>query len=153
VAVGLGLVSGLRTFQGLAWTARALSRQGVSRRAPVLERFLARDGVAAVLGLLAAGELAVDKVPGIPDRVDLRPLLGRATAGALAGAVVAGRGRDAPGAAAGAAAGAVGALAGAYAGWFLRRQVTRSTIMPDGAIALLEDALAAGMARRLTGID
>jgi uncharacterized membrane protein len=113
----------------------------------MLERWLSRRDVARVLGVLAAGELAGDKIPGIPDRVALPPLLGRAAAGAAVGAVAAGRGRELAGAAVGAGA----AVAGAFAGWYLRREAGRVTFLPDTGVAMMEDALAVGLARRLVG--
>jgi uncharacterized membrane protein len=146
-AAGLGMVSGLRTMQGLAWAARALSQGKIPRHATGLERWLANDLVARALATAAAGELAVDKVPGIPDRIHPTALTGRILAGAVVGAVAAGRGRQLTGA----AVGAGGAVAGAYAGWFLRREASRVTFLPDLAVAMAEDALAAAVARRLVG--
>jgi uncharacterized membrane protein len=144
-AAGLGLISGLRTFQGLAWVAREVSRNGTSPDAPAAERWLSSPLVAAGLGMVASGEVLIDKVPGIPDRVRPGSLFGRAVAGAAIGAVAAGRERQLLGA----AVGAGGAVAGAYAGWFLRREAGRVTFLPDIAVAVIEDALAVTLARRL----
>jgi len=146
-AAGLGAVSGLRTLQGLAWVSRDLSSRRLPRRASQLERWLAAPGVARVLAGLAAGELASDKLPGIPDRTSAPPLLGRAMAGAVVGAIAAGRDRQPVGAAVGAGA----AVAATFAGWFLRRELGRLTPVPDAVVALAEDALAVGLARRLVG--
>jgi uncharacterized membrane protein len=146
VAAGLGAVSGLRTMQALAWVSRDLSSRRVRRGASGLERALARRDVALVLRGLASGELAVDKLPGIPARIEVPPLLGRALAGGVVGSVAAGPHREALGGAVGAGA----AVVGAFTGWFLRREFGRVTHMPDLAVALLEDALAVAAARALT---
>jgi uncharacterized membrane protein len=147
-AAGLGVVSGLRTLQGLAWLSRYLShRRRLPRHATVVERWLAHKAVARALATGAGFEIAGDKHPRAPDRIHPSGLLPRALAGAVVGMVAAGRGREA----AGAAMGAGGAVAGAFAGWFLRREFGRVSFLPDAAIALAEDALAVALARRLVG--
>jgi uncharacterized membrane protein len=144
-AAGLGAVSGLRSMQGLAWVSRALAGRRPARGAGPVERLLSRDLVAGTVALAAAGELAVDKHPSAPDRIQASSLLVRAAAGAVVGRVAAGRSRPWLGA----WVGATCALAGAYAGWFLRREAGRVTPLPDLAIALAEDAMAVGLARRM----
>lgn len=145
VAAGLGAVAGLRGFQSLAWVARDLSRRRRPRRASRLERVFADDRVAAGLAIMAAAELAGDKLPGVPDRVAPFPLAGRALAGAVAGALAVGRDR----AAAGAALGAASAVATAWVAWLARRELARATLLPDFAIAAAEDAIAVAAAREL----
>jgi uncharacterized membrane protein len=144
-AAGLGAVSGLRTMQGLAWVTHDLASRRVRRRASALERWLARGDVATVIAGMASAELAADKLPFIPDRITLRPLMGRAMAGAVVGAIAAGRDRQVAGAALGASA----AVAAAFTAWFLRREIGRATMLPDLAVALAEDALAVAAARSL----
>jgi uncharacterized membrane protein len=146
-AAGLGLVTGLRTLQGLAWVSRHLSHRRLSGDAMTVERWLAGDRVAAGLAVVASLELAGDKHPRAPDRIRPSALFGRVVAGSLVGAIAAGRDR----AAAGAALGAAGAVAGAFTGWYLRREAGRVTFLPDVGIALAEDALAVALARRLVG--
>ena len=147
-AAGLGVVSGLRSMQGLAWVSRTLAGQRLARGAGPLERALSHDLVARALTLAAAGELAVDKYPFAPDRIHPSSLLARAAAGAAVGSVAAGRNRQLLGAFTGAGC----AIAGAYAGWFLRREAGRVTALPDKTLALAEDALAVSLARRLSGL-
>lgn len=146
-AAGLGLVSGLRTFHALAWVSHELSHGGSSRHASALERWLSSGIVAAGLATAATGEFAMDKIPGVGDRIRPSALLGRALAGAAVGAVAAGRERQLMGAAVGAGS----AVVGAYAGWFLRGEAGRVTFLPDTAIAVAEDALAAALSSRLVG--
>ncbi|NIP78133.1 MAG: DUF4126 domain-containing protein [Gemmatimonadetes bacterium] len=143
-AAGLGAVTGLRSMAGLAMTARELSGRRVPRRAGRLHRWLARDAVAATLGVMAVGELIVDKLPGVPDRVGPGPLGGRTTLGALLGALAVDGNRLA-----GAAVGAAAAVTAAYGGWFLRREFGRATMLPDPFVAVAEDALALAGAREM----
>lgn len=145
-AAGLGVVSGLRSMQGLAWVSRALAGRRLPHGAGPVERLLSHDLVARALSVAAAGELSADKHPSTPDRIGPPSLLARAAAGAAVGSVAAGRNRQLLGALTGAGC----ALAGAYAGWFLRREAGRVTHVPDIAVALAEDALAVSLARRLS---
>jgi uncharacterized membrane protein len=146
-AAGLGAVSGLRTAQALAWLSRELSHGRPTRDGSSLERWLSTDIVTFAIATAAAGELVVDKLPNTPDRIRPHALLGRAVAGAMVGAIAAGRDRQMIGAAIGAGS----AVASAYAGWLLRREASRVTFLPDIAVAIAEDALAAALARRLVG--
>ncbi|MEX2531920.1 MAG: hypothetical protein WD960_14220 [Gemmatimonadota bacterium] len=144
-AAGLGVATGLRSIQGLAWISRTLAGRRPARGAGHLERILSHDLVAGTLALAAVGELAVDKHPSIPARIQPSALLARAAAGAAVGSVSVGRHRQLLGAVTGAGC----AVAGAYAGWFLRRAAGRVTLLPDIAVALAEDALAISLASRL----
>lgn len=149
-AVGLGAVTGLRTFTGAALLARELSRR-TSRRVwwardtSRLEELLAEPAIARAIQVMAAGELIADKLPGMPDRITPGPLAGRALIGAILGALVVGEDRRAIGALAGGSA----AVAATFAGWWLRREAARATYLPDAALALAEDALAVVVAREL----
>src|SRR4051812_16793135 len=74
----MAAATGARTMTGVAAAAKT--------RSPELVK------VAAALALL---ELIGDKLPGIPNRTDLGPVVGRVAAGALIGATVArAAGRD-----------------------------------------------------------
>jgi uncharacterized membrane protein len=88
--------------------------------------------------------MVADKLPGIPARIQLLPLLGRAASGAVAGAALS----DADGEewATGAALGAAAAVASAFGTYTLRRALTRELGLPDLLVAIVEDmaALAAG---------
>lgn len=145
-AAGLGAVTGMRSLMGLAMVSRELSdRRRLPRHAGRLEEWLAEDLVAVALSGLALGELVVDKVPGVPDRVNPGSLLGRGVVGGLLGAIAAGADDRALGTAVGVAA----ALGASFAAWFVRREVSRVTLLPDAALALAEDAVAVAAAREL----
>ncbi|MEA2664224.1 MAG: hypothetical protein QOI11_1168 [Candidatus Eremiobacteraeota bacterium] len=126
-ALGIGLVSGLRSLTGPAATR---IRQGGT---PAL-----------VLPLLALGELVADKLPGIPPRTAPPALAARALAGGFAGASLVGDEGDRR---IGFALGAAGAIAAAYLALRLRRAAHEATGLPDPLIALVEDvaAVSAGL--------
>ena len=118
----LGGVSGMRTFMAPA----VLALRGRLVRNPARYALLAA----------AAGELAADKYPAIPDRIDPPGLAGRLTSAAVSGRTVAG----APGAAL--AAGI--ALAAAAASWRVRGELAEQ--VPDPLLGAAEDALAISLA-------
>jgi uncharacterized membrane protein len=110
----LSAASGARTFAGVA---------AISGRSPAR--------------LAAAGELIYDKVPSVPSRLDGSSLAGRVAAGALVGAVVAGRtGRNRRELA---VLGGLIAFASAAATHRLRHALSER--LPAVAAALIEDAL------------
>lgn len=80
-----------------------------SMLAPALVAEATGGWLAMPLRLLAAGELAADKLPFIPARTEPLPLAGRIISGAVVGAAVTRDDRVA-----GAVVGAVGALAASY---------------------------------------
>ncbi|HEU4994135.1 MAG TPA: hypothetical protein VFT29_04920 [Gemmatimonadaceae bacterium] len=103
------------------------------------------SGVAAIAPRtrgFALGELVYDKVPSVPDRTSPASLLGRIMAGALVGAMVAGRTRRKRGESA--VVGGFVAFASAHATYRLRRAL--SARLPAVAAALLEDAIVVGAA-------
>jgi uncharacterized membrane protein len=88
----------------------------------------------AVILLAAAGEVLGDKLPQAPARTAPAPLGGRIAAGALCGALLAGR--------AGAASGAAAAFAGSFACMHARKLIVDATGLPDPVVAVGEDVLA-----------
>lgn len=86
---------------------------------------------------MAAMEFVGDTLPGIPDRIDALPLLGRVASGAIIGATVGGMtGRNRT---LGAAIGGLMALIAAEATFRLRAELSRH--MPAGLAAVVEDTL------------
>jgi uncharacterized membrane protein len=90
-----------------------------------------------VLTYMAAGELYVDKLPGVGDRIAPSGLIGRSISGAITGAAVSKKRRRNPWA--GALLGAATAFAATYVTWYARKQLVKYTKLPDPLIALLED--------------
>lgn len=114
---------------------------GLRSTAPAAALALRRDldGAARIGALVAAaGELATDKTPVVPDRTGAPALAGRIAAGAWAGHRIAG--------ASGLVPGALGAVAGTFAGFRARNVATTEAGLPDPAVAVVEDAVALGLA-------
>jgi uncharacterized membrane protein len=126
-ALGIGLVSGLRSMTG-----------------PAATRVRAGGTPALVVPLLALGELIVDKLPGVPPRTAPPALAVRALAGGFAGADLA---RDDGDERIGFVLGAAGAIAASYLALRLRRAAGAATGLPDPLIAVVEDiaAISAGL--------
>jgi uncharacterized membrane protein len=105
------------------------------------------SGIAAVSGrtptrLAATGELIYDKMPSVESRVAPRSLVVRVAAGAVVGAVVAGRtGQSRVGSA---IVGGLIAFASAYLTYRMRRALSER--MPATAAAFVEDGVVLGTA-------
>ena len=125
LALGLGVVSGLRTFTAVAAIG------------------LARGGVWGYI--LAAGaivEYIVDVLPNTPSRTQLRGLIGRIVAGGVAGWWFAELHGGTPPLAAG--LGVAGALIGTYGGHTARIAAMR--VIGAYPAAIVEDLVAIGLA-------
>jgi uncharacterized membrane protein len=126
LALGIGLVAGLRTFTPLAAV------------------FLVRGGVVGiVLGVAALGEYVYDLNPNCPSRTSFPSNLARLLSGGIAGwYLIAARGGSPL---LGALAGIVGALIGTYGGAAVRRRlIVRLGAVPAGIVeSLVAIALAA----------
>ena len=118
----------MRTFSGLGALA--------------LQRRLGGPLVRIAIIAAAAGELVIDKLPGVPPRIEPPQLAGRMAGGALAGHRVGGP--------PGAAAGAVVALGSAFATYHARRLLAERLPVPDAVVGAAEDALALGCAALAT---
>lgn len=122
----LGAANGLRTATPLA-TLAARGRLPVPPR--VRRALIAGAGV----------ELVLDKVPGMPPRTFAPSYAGRVVIGAACGRVAVGSLRGAL------VAGAASAVT-TTAGYQYRRALHKHTGVPDLAAAVLEDAVAIGLA-------
>ena len=140
-SLALGIVSGMRSMLAPALVARKAVEDPEG-----MPDILTRPQTRAALGLMAVGELVVDKLPFTPSRTVLPSVLFRALSGALVGAAFASSRRASP--AAGAAAGALGAVAATYAAYHVRQIVDREFNLADPLVAVAEDALATGIGMR-----
>ncbi len=142
----LGLVAGSRTMTPLA----AVSMAAQGGRLPLQGTplgILATPQAATTLAMLAAGEFASDKLPGMGSRTTPFQFTGRLTSGAVCGAAV-GLPRNAPaGMAAGVAGAALGTLVTALA-----RSGLAKRLGADLPAALLEDAAVVGSAALLSQV-
>lgn len=146
----LGAVAGMRSMAAPALVSAYLRQQNVhaTRSGPL--QWLATKEAGAALTLLAAAELAGDKLPGIPDRIAPLPLAGRAASGALSGAALGEAEDEQP--ASGAVLGAAAAVVSAFIMYHLRRAASEKLGVPDPLLALLEDGLAVRGGSRALGI-
>ena len=142
----LGAISGMRSIMGTALISSHIAGRHDSalRGTPLAP--LANENVARALSVLSAGEVAADKLPGIPPRIATGPLIGRALFGALAGAAVCAEDRQPL--AAGALVGAVSAVAVTFGMYHLRRWLTQEAGLPDTVVALAEDTIAYSIGRQ-----
>jgi uncharacterized membrane protein len=149
--LAVGAVAGMRSATAPALVSAYLRQRNARLPKGSPLQWLAMKEAGAVLALLAAGELAADKLPDIPSRIALLPLLGRAASGALCGAALGEAGGEQ--AERGAALGAAAAVVSAYVMYHLRRFAREELGAPDPLLALLEDGLAVGGGSRVLGIE
>lgn len=133
----IGLVAGQRSLTPPAVLAAGARRDTLPEGAP-LAGFLAGPGVAAGAVLLAAAEMAGDKMKSAPDRIAPAGLIARTITSAYAGAALAPKGRRV----AGGMLAVATALASSWVGWRLRcAAMSRYGQTATGAV---EDAVVLG---------
>ncbi|MDX1687147.1 MAG: DUF4126 family protein [Candidatus Promineifilaceae bacterium] len=148
--LGLGALAGMRTMSAPAVLVTYLRRRGAERLDGSPLQLLASPAAAWVTRLLAAGELAADKVPGNPARTEPAPLLARAFSGGLAGYALSAAHGASKGK--GVALGAAAAVASAFAAYHARRVLVESSGLPDPVVAVAEDALVIAGGRRMADV-
>jgi uncharacterized membrane protein len=133
-SVLLGAASGSRSQLGVATV--------VARSDPSLPEIFRRPWTKRLLIAAAAGELVADKLPNTPSRLEPAGIAGRLVLGATAAGLFA-RTRRAPWLPAAAIGGAT-AIVSAKIGHDVRVRLAQHA--PDPAVAVVEDALAFGLA-------
>jgi uncharacterized membrane protein len=104
-------------------------------------KFLGHRNSAKTMAIMAAGEMIADKLPFIPKRTAVFPLVTRAVSGALSGtAFTKARKRSVF---AGALIGSLAAVGASYGGYKLRKAIGDKLHLPDAIVAVAEDALVA----------
>ncbi|MDP9049092.1 MAG: hypothetical protein M3N14_13235, partial [Bacteroidota bacterium] len=98
--------------------------------------------------ILAGGELVIDKLPFMPNRIEPASLTARCLSGALAGASIY-KSVD-RNVAVGALVGTSAAVISSFASFYLRKVIRNKANVPDAAIAVVEDSLVLTMGWRLT---
>ena len=140
LAVGIGVVAGLRAFTApavLAWAAkRGWIRLGNSPFATIISAKASKR-----ITDLALSELVADKLPFTPSRLKAGPLATRIVSGAVCGAAIYGVVKRPL--IEGAVLGGVGAIAGAFAGYHIRKRLSRD--MPDAVACRGARAVCAGL--------
>jgi uncharacterized membrane protein len=142
LALGIGVVAGLRTFTAPAAVAWAAYIGWINLHGSPLA-FMGSVWAVAIFTILAMVEFVIDQLPTTPPRTASAGLSARIVTGALCGASLAVAG----GASAwlGALAGAIGGVAGAFGGKEARVGLVRALRVPDFAIAIPEDLIAIGL--------
>jgi uncharacterized membrane protein len=138
----LAAATGARSMTGLAATARAVAVREPDAAQLQPARLVSSRSVAGATAALAMMELLADKLPGIPNRTDALPLLGRGVAGAIIGASIAAATRRDQ--IAGAAVGAVVALLSAHLSFRARRALAHH--LAPTAAAVVEDVVVCSLA-------
>ncbi|HWF48226.1 MAG TPA: DUF4126 family protein [Bryobacteraceae bacterium] len=137
-AAALGVIAGMRSMAAPA----VLGRLGRTR---CLNQGCAanfeKPVVAHTLLALAIGEFIADKLPFMPKRTQIGSLIARMASGAVCGAVFCSALKRS--AVVGAITGASAALGATYAFYELRHAASGQLGLPDPAVALAEDAVAA----------
>jgi uncharacterized membrane protein len=142
-ALGLGAVTGMRSMVALAFLSDRAEETKSRQDNPALN-FLKTPHTAALLKIMAAGEVLMDKLPTTPDRTDVAPLIGRLVLGGLVGAAVS---KD--NWIQGGAVGAIGALATTYAAHYVRKSLHDEQQIPDVVLGVVEDTIAATAANSI----
>jgi uncharacterized membrane protein len=138
-AIGLGAVAGIRSLAAPVLLSQEFSKIDPERLKNSPLRYLQAGPIATGLKLLAATELAGDKLPKAPNRTELPSLIVRTASGALVGAALFTASRDR--ALTGALIGGLAALAGTYGSFYLRRALNRTGKVPNLISGLMEDAV------------
>jgi uncharacterized membrane protein len=140
-ALGLGAIAGMRSMAAPAILSHYLSHDPAGSLYDTKLRYLQRPLVATGLKLLAGLEVLGDKLPTTPDRTSPPQVTARLLSGAVVGATVAGANKESK--AVGALLGMAGALAATYGFYYLRKKLGQKSGLPNLALGLMEDALAA----------
>jgi uncharacterized membrane protein len=141
LAFKIGVIAGLRSLTAPAAVCFAAQIGWIDLRQSPLA-FMGSNIACWIFGLLAVGELIMDKLPFTPSRLTPGPLGGRILLGGLSGATLVSA--VSPSVIVGALAGALGGLIGAFAGYQARVNGVKLTGLPDFVVALIEDAIAVG---------
>lgn len=142
LALLLGVVAGLRSLTPLAAVSWA-ARLGLLHLEYTWLAFLGYSWTPYILTVLAIGEIINDKLPKTPSRKAPVPFAARIVTGALSGAAV---GTAAEALTGGLIAGIVGAVLGTLGGYEFRARLVKAIGGKDLRIALVEDAIAVGLA-------
>jgi uncharacterized membrane protein len=138
----IGAVAGLRALTPLAAVSWA-ARLGWLHLDNTWLAFLGFAATPYIFSVLAIGELINDKLPQTPSRKAPPGFIARIVTGTLCGAALGAASQSPFGAP---VAGALGALAGTLGGYEFRSRLVKATGGKDLPIALLEDAIAIGVA-------
>jgi uncharacterized membrane protein len=142
-AFSFGWLAGMRGMAGPAFLSRHTSQYKPVSLQHSTFNFMADAKSSNILQGIAATELLIDKIPGIPDRVHPALLVFRSIAGGLAGTTIFAANRKSI--FLGALTGIFGAVVGSFAFLRLRRAASRKLKISEQAMGIPEDLLILGM--------
>jgi uncharacterized membrane protein len=143
-ALAIGAVTGMRSMLAPAMVSRALSERDDLSGAGEAAQLLTSDAAQTFLPVLAAGEIAGDKMPFAPDRTIVPSMMFRALSGGVSAAALAGMRREpvlVP-----VLLGAAAALVASKIGLSLRKPYQPNPLL-NATLGLVEDCLALGLGR------
>jgi uncharacterized membrane protein len=143
LAVGIGIVAGLRSFTAPAAVSWAAHLGWLSLHGSPLA-FMGSSAAVVVLSLLAALEYVTDLLPRTPRRTTPGPLIARIVTGGLSGASLCVAASQSL--LVGAVLGGVGGVVGAFAGYEARKRLVSGLQVKDVVIAISEDLVAIALA-------
>jgi uncharacterized membrane protein len=139
-AAVLGAVSGMRSMAAPAIVSR-LAHTGLLPLDGSQIKFLGHRNSAKTMAVMALGEMIADKLPFIPSRTSVFPLVARAASGALSGTAFAkSRKRSVV---LGGLIGSLAAVGATYGAYKLRKIAGEKLHLPDAIVAVAEDGLVA----------
>ena len=141
LAFKIGVIAGLRSLTAPAAVCFGAQMGWIDLRQSPLA-FMGSNIACWIFGLLAVGELIMDKLPFTPSRLAPTGLFTRIVMGGLSGAAFcAARDQSMVSCV---MLGVFGGLAGAFLGYHVRQYVVSRLRVPGLVAALLEDAIAIG---------
>lgn len=143
-ALAIGAVTGMRSMLAPTLVSRALSERNDLHGAGEAARLLTSDSAQTFLPVLAAGEIAGDKMPFAPDRAIVPSMMFRAVSAGVSAAALAGVRREPvllP-----ALLGATAALLASKIGLSLRKPYQPHALL-NAALGTAEDCLALSLGR------
>ena len=132
----LGVMSGMRSMAGPATITRRAVQEPKGFES-TLFRLLTKRPMSGLATLGQVGEIVLDKLPILPNRIDPLPLLGRAFYGGAAAAAAFAEARRPI--ILGVGIGAAAAVASAHVFYRLRVGITKGLHLPDLPVAVAED--------------
>jgi uncharacterized membrane protein len=135
----IGLVSGLRTFTGVAAVTWAAHLGWINLAGTPLS-FMGSIWALVIFTILALVEYVIDQLPSTPARTVPMQFGARLVMGSLAGATLAAAG--ATSLIVGIIGAIVGVVVGTYGGYHARVGLVRALKVPDIAVAIPEDLIA-----------
>ena len=141
-ALALGALAGVRSLAAPMLLSHFLSKNENNPLQNTPLRFLGSSTVSLALKVLSATEMAGDKLPNAPDRIEAPSLFMRGASGALVGAAVYMMHRSKP--LEGAFIGTAAAIGATYGSFHLRQYLSGHTRFADPVFGALEDALVVG---------